>query len=269
MHQPYIDALSAKVATDQRIKAAWLEGSFGRGTSDRYSDLDFHFLLREHELPAFRADIEAWLSTIRPLVLCTPMFEGRMVNALTRDGLRLDLWFHAGDSMMLDPTKVQVVFTRGDSLHFCQEPASTPLAVAQRLERQTQEFWRCIALLPSVVGRQEFITAFVGLSVETNLVTDLLLTGYGITRDRGVKTLNQFLPPELRQALEAALSLHGLSVASLTKAHFALARIVQQQGRLIAAKHQYAYPAELEEVVLYYISKELALLGLNEDGESK
>lgn len=270
MYQPYIDTLSAKVTTDQRIKAAWLEGSFGRGTSDRYSDLDFHFLMEEHELSAFRANIEAWLSTIRPLVLCTLMFEGRMVNALTRDGLRLDLWFPAGDSMTLDPTKVQVVFNRGDSLHFRPEPAATdPVAVAQRLERQTQEFWQCMALLPAVVGRQELLTAFAGLSVELNLVTELLLTGYGIARDRGVKTLNQFLPPALRQALEAALSLHGLSPASLTKAHLALARIVQQQGRLIAAKHQYAYPEELEEVVLYYVSKELALLGLNENEESK
>ena len=112
--------------------------------------------------------------------------------------------------------------------------------MAQRLERQTQEFWRCIALLPSVVGRQELLTAFLGLSVETNLVTDMILTGYGIARDHGVKNLNQFLPPELRQALEAALSVHGLSATSLTKAHLALARIVQQQGRLIAAEHQYA-----------------------------
>jgi hypothetical protein len=264
MHQPYIDAVTAKVEADPRIKAAWLEGSFGHGTPDRYSDLDFHFLLGEHELPAFRADIESWLSTIRPLVLCTLMFEGRMVNALTRDGLRLDLWFHTGDSATIDPAKAQVVFNRGDYIHFRQEPASTDLlAVAQRLERQTQEFWRCIALLPSVVGRQELITAFLGLSVETNLVTDLLLTGYGIARDRGVKNLNQFLPPEQRQAIEVALSLHGLSPASLTKAHLALARIVQQQGRLIAAKHRYTYPDRLEEAVLNYVSKELALLGLN------
>jgi hypothetical protein len=139
------------VAADQRIKAAWLEGSFGRGTSDRYSDLDFHFLLEEHELPAFRADIEAWLSTIRPLVLRSLKFEGRMINALTRDGLRLDLWFHTGDRATLDPAKAQVVFARGDCLHFHPESTATaPAAVAQRLERQTQEFWRCIALLPSV-----------------------------------------------------------------------------------------------------------------------
>lgn len=270
MHQPYIDTVTAKVEADHRIKAAWLEGSFGRGTPDRYSDLDFHFLLGEHELPAFRADIEAWLSTIRPLVLCTLMFEGRMVNALTRDGLRIDLWFHTGDSATIDPAKAQVVFNRGDYIHFRQEPASTdPLAVAQRLERQTQEFWRCIALLPSVVGRQELLTAFLGLSVETNLVTDMILTGYGIARDRGVKNLNQFLPPELRQAIEAALSLHGLSATSLTKAHLALARIVQQQGHLIAAKHQYAYPAGLEEAVLTYVSKELALLGLNDGVENE
>ncbi len=96
------------------------------------------------------------------------------------------------------------------------------------------------------------------------IVTDLILTGYGIARDRSVKNLNQFLPPDLRQAIEAALSLHGLSPTSLTKAHLGLARIVQQQGRIIADKHEYAYPDRLEEAVLNCVSNELALRGLNE-----
>lgn len=266
MHQAYIDAVTAKVAADTRIKAAWLEGSFGRGNPDRYSDLDFHFLLVETALPAFKADVEAWLSTIRPLVLCNFLFEGRMINTLTHDGLRIDLWLHTEDRVTLDPSKARVIFNRGASIHFAPETArADPFAVAQRLERQTKEFWRCIALLPSVIGRNELITAFLGLTIETDIVTDILLTGYGIARNRGVKNLNQFLPPDLRQAIEAALSLHGLLPASLTKAHLGLARIVQEQGRIIADKHQYTYPDRLEEAVLNYVSKELALLGLKED----
>lgn len=266
MHQAYIDAVTAKIAADHRIKAAWLEGSFGRGNPDRYSDLDFHFLLGANDLPPFKADVEVWLSTIRPLVLCNFLFAGRMVNALTHDGLRIDLWFHTEDSVTIDPSKAQVVFNRGASIHFTQGTArADPFAVAQRLEQQTKEFWRCIALLPSVVGRNELITAFLGLTIETNVLTDLILTGYGIARDQGVKNLNQFLPPDLRQAIEAALSLHGLSPASLTKAHLGLARIVQEQGRIIADKHQYTYPDRLEAAVLHYVSKELALLELKED----
>ena len=266
MHQAYIDAMTAKVAADNRIKAAWLEGSFGRGNPDRYSDLDFHFLLVDYDLRAFKADVEAWLSTIRPLVLCNFLFDDRMINALTHDGLRIDIWFHTEDHVTIDPSKARVVFNHGDYIRFAQGTArADPFAVAQRLEQQTKEFWRCIALLPSVVGRNELITAFLGLTIETNVLTDLILTGYGIARDRGVKNLNQFLPPDLRQAIEAALSLHGLSPASLTKAHLALARIVQEQGRIIADKHQYTYPDRLEEAVLNYVSKELALLGLNED----
>lgn len=268
MHQPYIDAVTAKVEADPRIKAAWLEGTFGRGNPDRYSDLDFHFLLGAHDLPPFRAEVESWLSTICPLVLCTLMFEGRMVNALTQDGLRIDLWLRTEDLVTLDPAKARVVFKRGNYIQFRQGTgAPDPLALAQRLERQTKEFWRCMALLPSVIGRHELITAFLGLSVETNLVTDILLTGYGIARDHGVKNLNQFLPQDLRQAIEAVLSLHGLSPTSLTRAHFGLARIVQQQGRLIADKHHYEYPERLEAAVLAYVSKELALLGLHEGVE--
>src|SRR5262249_32520714 len=154
---------------------------------DRYSDLDFHFLLGDNDLPTFKADVESWLSTLRPLVLYNLLFDGRMVNALTHDGLRIDIWFHTEDSVKIDPSTARVVFNRGDYLQFRQEAALPDSgAIARRLEQQTKEFWRCIALLPSVIGCNELITAFMGLTVETNVVTDLILTGYGIARDHGV-----------------------------------------------------------------------------------
>lgn len=265
MHHAYIAAVTAKVAADERITAAWLEGSFGRGTPDRYSDLDFHFLLASDTLHHFQATSDSWLSTIQPLVLFTLLFDGRMVNALTRDGLRIDIWLHTEEPPGLDPSKVHILINKGDALAVVRgTPAVHPLALAQALERQTKEFWRCITLLPSVVGRNELITGCLGLGVEAQLLTDIILSGYGIVRDRGVKHLNQFLPTEVRQSLETALSMQGLSPASLTQAHLGLARIMQHHGRSVAEKHRYPYPWELEEAVLRYVAQELALLGLHQ-----
>lgn len=268
MHQAYIEAVTSKATADRRIKAAWLEGSFGRGTPDRYSDLDFHFLLADADLLDFKADAEAWLGSIQPVVLFNLLFDGKMVNALTQNGLRIDIWLHTEAAATLDPSKARVLTNKGDYIHLVRAPRSIDAgATAQILERQTKEFWRCIALLPSVVGRNELITACIGLTVETTLLTDIILTGYGIKRDRGVKNLNQFLPADVRQAIELALSMDGLSPASLTKAHLALARIMQQQGRKIAAEHRYTYPGELEAAVLRYVSSELALLSMHDGQE--
>ncbi len=69
------------------IRAAWLEGSFGRGNADRYSDLDIHLLLVPEHWQTFQAEVKSWLSPIRPLVLFNLLFDGKMVNALTADGI--------------------------------------------------------------------------------------------------------------------------------------------------------------------------------------
>ncbi|HEV8716948.1 MAG TPA: class I SAM-dependent methyltransferase [Candidatus Binatia bacterium] len=66
----------------------------------------------------------------------------------------------------IDPSKAWVIFNRGDYIQFVQGTAFTdPLAVAQRLERETKEFWRCIALLPSVIGRYAYWLAGQGYTV--------------------------------------------------------------------------------------------------------
>lgn len=69
--------------------------------------------------------------------------------------------------------------------------------------------------------------------------------------------------------IEQAISMQGLTSSELVQAHLALARIVQQYGRSIAAQHHFEYPAELEQAVLAYVHKELALLGIEINPENE
>jgi hypothetical protein len=265
MQEAYLTALTPKLQAEESIRAAWLEGSFGRGQADRYSDLDIHLLLTPEGGERFRAGAEAWLNEIRPLVLYKLMFDGRMINALTVDGLRLDIWMYNDERKAIDPAKSRVLFAQPDALSFdATTPAHDPAAVAARLEGLIQEFWRCISLLPAGVGRRELIIGVFGLGVEINLITEILMTGNGITRDRGVKHLNAYLPGDSRQQLEAALNMNGLTPAEMAKAHLALAAIVQKEGPIIAQRLGFAYPAALESAVLQYVHQELALMQLDQ-----
>ncbi len=135
-------------------------------------------------------------------------------------------------------------------------------ALKNRLIQQIQEFWRCISLVPAVSGRDERIVGLFGLTVEVNILTDVLISGYEIPRDSGVKRLNPFLPEALRTRIEEALTFDGLSLRGLTQAHLALARIMQEEGRQIAARHDFAYPAEVEIAALDYTMRESAAIGL-------
>jgi len=264
MQDAYLDLFVAKAASDPRVNAAWLAGSFGRGEADRYSDLDLHLLLDAASAEAWKADAEAWLSSVRPLVLFRWLFNNYMVNALTEHGLRVDLVPHAGSTISLDPRKSRVLFQRGATVtfDFVAEPAA-PAATAQTLLGQAQEFWRCLALLPGVLGRDELIVGVAGLSIEVKIVTDYVILGNGIAREGGAKHLNALLPGALQQQLEALLSICPLSRQQLADAHLRLARLMREYGPPIAARHGFAYPHQLERVVLHHVRNELAVLGLN------
>ncbi|HQY91369.1 nucleotidyltransferase domain-containing protein [Caldilinea sp.] len=256
MQHDFLADLQAKLENDARVLAAWLEGSFGRGSADRYSDIDLHLLLRE--AGAFHSDARAWLEVLRPLVLYKLLFDGRMINALTDAGLRIDIWLHE-EAPVLDPAKVKVLLDRDGLLRLDASPTPAPdtAKIAADLLAQIEEFWRCIALLPTVIGRNELLVSFTGLNVELGLVTEILMTGYGRPRDRGVKVLNAYLGDARRDELEAALDLHGLNAESLVMAHMALAGVIRKHGPLLAARHGFAYPTTLEEAVLRYGEQEL------------
>ena len=228
----FLEALQPLLDEDTRIRAAWLEGSFGRGEQDRYSDIDLHLLVDKAALESFRAEAQAWLSAIRPLVLYKLLFDGAMVNAMTVDGLRLDMWLHGDATATVDPAKTRVLLDRDHGLQMAApSPRQDAAAIAARLAQQMCEFWRCMGLLPTVIGRHELLVSLTGLAIEVNLITEIVIMGYGIERDSGVKRLNRYLPDDLRNQLETAVDLHGLSRTSLTAAHLRLARLMQEQGR--------------------------------------
>ncbi len=260
MHDEYLARLQKQIENDSRIMAAWLEGSFGRGNPDRYSDIDLHLLLTDGDLNSFRAGAEQWLATFQPLVLFNTMFDGKMINALNADGLRLDIWLQTAESVTVDPVRVRVLHDPDRRLHF--EPAQQVAETGELLQR-IREFWRCIALLPTVIGRGELLSGFIGLSVEINVLSDILMAGYGVVRDRGVKNLNAFLPLDIRLEIEQAISMHGLTPSNLAKAHLALAAVAQTHGRAVAARHHLDYPHELERSVLDYVHNELVMLHLD------
>lgn len=256
MQADFLADLRPRLDGDPQVQAAWLAGSFGRGNADRYSDIDLHLLLAD--VDAFRAGARAWLGSLRPLVLYKLLFDDRMINALTDEGLRIDIWLHA-DAPPLDPAAVTVLLDRANMLRLEAPPsaAADPAQVAKSLLAQIEEFWRCIALTPPVICRHELLVAFAGLNVELGLLIDILMTGYGVQRERGVKVLNPYLGDERRAELEAALQLNGLNAVSLVMAHMALAGVVHKHGPLIAERHGFPYPADLEEAVLRYVEREL------------
>jgi hypothetical protein len=262
MQQPFIEQLTAAAQAHPAIRAAWLTGSLGRGAGDRYADVDAALLLSDKA--TFASQAEAWLNQLHPLVLYRLMFGGAMINAMSDEGLRIDIWLHEGTEVTLPTGKALPLVDKDGALRWQALPAtSTPAATAaQQIETQLQEFWRMIALTPTVIGRQEYIVSIQGLGFEIGVLSDLLIAHAGRQRERGIKNLNDYLRPEDRAAVEQALDFGGLTPVSLIQTHLKLAAIVQQIGPALAQRSGFPYPYALEATVVNYLQRELAYLGL-------
>jgi predicted nucleotidyltransferase len=264
MHQEYLKAFVDKADSDGRILAVWLEGSFAKGTADRYSDIDIHLLVAEEDNQAFQQGLESWLSDIQSLVLFRETFPGQMITCITTAGLRLDVWLHPADTISLEHTKVHVLFAAEGCIQFketCRD--KEPKDVSTALKQQFNEFWRVLAILPTVLGREELIAGFMGTTFAVMSLTEALIIGNGNQRDRGVKNINAFVPQALRKKIETALTMQSINRESIAKAHLRLAAIMQQYGPDIAKQHGVIYPLALEKAVLNYVSRELQILGLS------
>ena len=265
MHQEYLNALADKAASDAHILATWLEGSFGRGAADRYSDIDIHLLVAEENKEAFQQRLESWLSDIQPLVLFKDTFPGQMITCITTRGLRVDVWVHSGKTISLERSSVHVLSAAEGCIQFkaaCRN--DEPQEVASALKQHINEFWRVLAILPTVLGREEHIAGFMGTTFVVMSLTEVLIIGNGKQRDRGIKNVNAFLPQVLKEEIETALTMQDIDRESIARAHLRLTTIMQRYGPSIAEQHGLTYPFALEEAVLNYVSKKLQILGLSD-----
>jgi len=263
MQTKFIKILTTAAETDPRIRAAWLAGSFGKGIADRWSDVDAHLLIDPTHNDEFKAGVREWLEGLHPLVLYRLLFGGQMVNAMTDEGMRLDVWLHSGETGEVMEGHTRVLYAEEGALVWKPNPGTelSQAEAAAELERAIPEFWRCVAMLPVPLGRDEKLVGAAGNFLILLLLTDVLSLASGIRKDRGVKALNSFLPPDLRRLAEDAASLPALTHEELARFQLRLARLMQEHGPAICAQWRVEYPLALEEAALGYVARELRLLG--------
>ncbi len=259
----FIDALTSSVQADDGVRAAWLTGSCGKETADSWSDVDAHLLIDSAKFDEFHGNVETWLSEIRPLVFIRLMFEGRMVNAMTDEAMRLDVWLHEGDSAEVVSGETRVLYEEDGVLSWMPRPGDglTRKAAAELLLREIPEFWRCVSMTPVVVGRGEKLVGAAGNSFILLALTNVLCAASGARRDRGVKALNGFLLPHHRQCVEEALLTDSLSPDGPMRIPLRLARVMREYGPAICEQWEVAYPRAMEEAVVQYVTQELRALG--------
>jgi predicted nucleotidyltransferase len=253
-HQVVINRFVAACQADERVVAAFLGGSYARGTADAYSDLDLCLITTDEAYDGFFAGREAFIR-----LLGEPVFLGDfngygfdMVTFIFADGTEGELvlgreshftHIHGGPyRVLLDKTGILA----GAVFPWYE------LAQAEQIEtlrHLVYEFWHDLSHhFITALAREQIWSAYGALE-------DLRLTCVNLARLRqnfqaaaeGYEKVEQAIPVEQLSPLQATFC--PLEQGAMLKAALVIVRFYQQLAPPLARAHGITYPADLERVV--------------------
>ncbi len=256
-----IDKLAALFSTDERILACWLRGSFGAGTTDRYSDIDMaaavedeqfhHAFQRARELACGAGDcVVAWDSP--------KDVNGAGFTVFFSDCNFLDVKVYRASRLrsldLRDP--IVVLFDRKGLIRPAERPTSEdePLGppLRDRVYWKMVFFWICVYSAVRFLKRKEYWYAAGMLSsirgtmaqlfwlwARPDEMTDMSFVVWGVVR--------RDLDPTLVAQLEATVS-HA-EQAEMAGTLGKLIEVFERYGRRIAEDTGAEYPEALVSVV--------------------
>lgn len=256
--QALLDQLTAALAADPRVRSAWLSGSFGKGQSDAWSDIDLTVVVDPADLASCLRDC-ADGSIALPVTVFSHLVHGRVFSGVTPAWGRFDLAFL---------TPVEFAAQDGATLApLLGDPAARPAPRttdadadrADRLQRLICEFLRVLGLSPVCIGREEWLVGQQGLELLRGMLVELMLEANDVPRSaRGAKRLNGFLRPEQRAALES-LPAPGAERGALVAAQGAIARLFLANARPMTQRLGVAWPEAFEAATRAHLRRELGL----------
>lgn len=160
--QFYLQRAVALLEGDDRVLAAWLYGSLGRGTSDEWSDIDLWVVVADShiaEIRAARRDYAAQLG--EPLLIVdAPQNSppgGAFLSVLYKGEIASQhvdwTWQAASDASI--PPDAKVLLNRGAIPH--ADPPPSSLSSQERAERarnQAAYFWMMVPVVARYIARR-------------------------------------------------------------------------------------------------------------------
>ena len=242
-----IEAIHRTLDADERIEAAWLSGSFGKGEADDFSDVDVLVLVRapwQDAAQAYAAD----LSAIAETVLVNPLFGGRVLNVVTADWDRFDLSFlEAGDLVRYDRAALKPLFnkTAAEPPLQTRAPYQPP---PEKIAAMIREFLRVLGLAHVCLGREEYVRGVAGVELLRGAAIELMIEDNRIApEDRGgALHLKRLLTAEQHEQLLRFPAMKA-DRASLIEADLAAADLFLPLARRLAAETGAVWPQDLED----------------------
>lgn len=253
-----IERAERVLGRDDRVLGVWLVGSFGRGTQDRFSDVDLWVVVGADDADSFCDDWPKISDEISPTVFRRALGP-RVFNHITPDWLRFDVSVGTPDALgsRTRSTAKPVYDPHGLSAELAA-PAAPKQPDPARVQSITVEFLRVLGLLPVAIGREEYVVGESGAGLLRQMLIDLMLEDVAVEDRGGVLHLDGLLPADRQQILANLPPLEATREAVIT-ANLTCAAHFLPLARTLHTTCGLPWPQDLEAAARRHLSTTLSL----------
>ncbi|MEM7738396.1 MAG: nucleotidyltransferase domain-containing protein [Deinococcota bacterium] len=265
-HGPHITLirdLAKKCYKDSSVQAIWVGGSLAAGTGDAYSDVDFRIAVEPQQLEAWHQP--NWERYV-PMPVCGSTFmkfgdHALLHHMVLSDGTIVDFYVQDTLRKNLEPALVVIACrdaTFADALAQFTSPA---LSLVKDIEGTSVrqflvDYWITTHKEAKGLGRKYDYSQFVGLYFEHIALLRawyMEITGKDIEARVSIHmlgALHKGLSGKLSREQKELLGLPSITVEDMVVAVESIRTEMARVGRHLSERHGFAYPHELERVVL-------------------
>ncbi|MBX3001304.1 MAG: hypothetical protein KF893_22475 [Caldilineaceae bacterium] len=256
------------------LQAIWLSGSFARGDSDRWSDLNLHLLVEDAQMEGVLDQLCAILNREVEEGWHAGLGAREMLSGLTFVSERADAT-RGGVHFMIRWTglaqiqshvdryrPLRLIFVNGRLSPPLQDylrgdwPALTP-PDRDALISSLAYFWMPLSRLPAVLNRDEHLAAVQLLVDARRTLIDLVVALNGAERPPSPARINQYLGPAQLEAFIKTVSVKTVDPAAWIGQAVALVVLYRWYAPQLVEIYNIPYPAALERTVLALLSAEI------------
>lgn len=152
-----LDHLEDLLQGDDRVRAVWLGGSFGRGTADAWSDLDLYSAIRDEDFSSWLAEHEGLYREVGTPVLVGP----QTAPFASLEGVSQSILFAGPVAVDWEVYPLSIALRHPDTLVLFEKTAvpvqSLPIPDRQELEARIEQdlgfFWAMVPIALKYAGR--------------------------------------------------------------------------------------------------------------------
>lgn len=244
-----LERAESVLGADDRVVSVTVGGSVADGTADRWSDLDLQVVAHADRFDDFLADWPRWLAAITPTVFARTPLAPFVVNAVTDDGLTLDLSVFPGEVIEFPPPEGYAVGMLSGT-RFSDLDEALEYAVAEQLRGMAGPFI-------SLVQRGEHLRHHLtGVPHLLGLLTTVFLAE--LHAPPPGKHWNRTFTDE-QLAVVAALPPVAATREALIEFGLGVAELVVTRARPLFGERDLAWPAGLARAAANRVRAELGI----------